>query len=335
LSVDWKNLILESSTPSAAWADIFSALLSIARQSTSPVTLHDATVYPDRLLAEAAWELWRDFPKSVKRTSAELIRWTGGKPPALDPEIGEKTILYLPPHQARAVLIIDALSLRELPILLSAAANRNIQPLHVGVTGSECPSTTDHFAKAIGLPSRSAMANNTKPATFALFSEECYTDVVSMPYEDCAVSSAPNVVIWHSWLDDFIHQNKQPDFIASSTATAFKSDGFWNFVDRLRKGRKLVITSDHGYAAGKLFSSEVADANAIDILRTTFGASRNTAATQPWQKSFMPPIVMTHNKQHVIMGQRKWKVQGGFPNVCHGGMSLLEVAVPWIELGAL
>ena len=49
----------------------------------------------------------------------------------------------------------------------------------------------------------------------------------------------------------------------------------------------------------------------------------------------MPPIVMTNNNQHVVMGQRKWKVQGGFPHVCHGGMSLLEVAVPYMEFPAL
>lgn len=49
----------------------------------------------------------------------------------------------------------------------------------------------------------------------------------------------------------------------------------------------------------------------------------------------MPPIVMSHNKHHVVMGQRKWKVQSGFPDVDHGGMTLLEVAVPYLELPAL
>jgi hypothetical protein len=28
-------------------------------------------------------------------------------------------------------------------------------------------------------------------------------------------------------------------------------------------------------------------------------------------------------------------VQGGFPHVCHGGLSLLEAAVPWIEFEAI
>ncbi len=114
-----------------------------------------------------------------------------------------------------------------------------------------------------------------------------------------------------------------------------QSDGFWNFVDKLRQGRSLVITSDHGYAVSKRFSSEVEDPDAIEILRNRLGASRTTAASAPWSTPLMPPIVMTHNQQHVVMGQRKWKVQGGFPHVCHGGLSLLEVAVPCLELPAL
>jgi hypothetical protein len=34
----------------------------------------------------------------------------------------------------------------------------------------------------------------------------------------------------------------------------------------------------------------------------------------------------------VVVGQRKWDVQGGFPHLCHGGLTLLEAAVPFIEL---
>jgi len=219
---------------------------------------------------------------------------------------------------------------------MGAAEARGIQPVQVKVTGSECPSTTDHFAKSLGLPSRSALANDGKPGTFALFGGDCYTDVVSLPFEDCAVPPTPNLVIWHSWLDDLIHlQQKLPDQIASIATSTLQSDGFWNFINRLRQGRGLIITSDHGYAVSKRFSSEVEDPDAIEILRKTFGASRNKAVSEPWQKRFMPPIVMTNNNQHVVMGQRKWKVQGGFPHVCHGGMSLLEVAVPYMEFPAL
>ena len=316
MSTDWSGIILDSQSLQDAWAEIFSAMHALSRSSSSPVALHDATVIPDRLLTEAAWELWEAFPMHAEKTSGNLKGWAVGS--------------------GKAVLILDALSLRELPILMGAAEARGIQPVQVKVTGSECPSTTDHFAKSLGLPSRSALANDGKPGTFALFGGDCYTDVVSLPFEDCAVPPTPNLVIWHSWLDDLIHlQQKLPDQIASIATSTLQSDGFWNFINRLRQGRGLIITSDHGYAVSKRFSSEVEDPDAIEILRKTFGASRNKAVSEPWQKRFMPPIVMTNNNQHVVMGQRKWKVQGGFPHVCHGGMSLLEVAVPYMEFPAL
>lgn len=316
MNIDWNRIILDTHSPEAAWQEIFSELQGVAMSGVSPVTLHDATTTPDRLLAEAAWDLWEAYPTAAVKTSQHLKSWATGS-------------------AEKAVLILDALSLRELPIILGAAKARGIKPRKVAVTGSECPSSTDHFAKSLGLPSRSALAHDGKPGTFALFAEGCYTDVSNLPFEDCMVPPAPHVVIWHSWLDDLIHLHKLPDQIASVALSTLQSDGFWNFIDRLRQGRELVITSDHGYAVSKRFSSEVEDVEAIDILRTIFGASRHKTAAEPWQKRFMPPIAMTHNNQHVVMGQRKWKVQGGFPHVCHGGMSLLEVAVPYLEFPAL
>jgi hypothetical protein len=269
------------------------------------------------LLTEAAWELWEAFPVHAQKTSACLKNWAAA-------------------GSGKAVLILDALSLRELPVLLGAAEARGIEPIHVKVVGSECPSTTEQFAKSLGLPSRSALTNDRKPGTFSLFGGDCCTDVVSLPFEDCSVPPSPNLVIWHSWLDDLIHlQKKLPEQISSIASSTLQGDGFWNFITRLRQGRELVITSDHGYAVGKWFSSEVKERDAIDVLRKTFSASRNKAVAGPWQKRFMPPIVMTNNNQHMVMGQRKWKVQGGFPHVCHGGMSLLEVAVPYMEFPSL
>lgn len=317
MSVDWSRIILDSPSPESAWTEIFSALFEIVEKNSSPVSLHEATVVPDRLLSEAAWELWEAYPDHAVHTSSLLKKWT-------DQGFG------------KAILILDALSLRELPIIMKAAEVRNVEPLQARVTGSECPSTTDEFAKAFGLPSRSSLANDGKPGTFTLFNGNCYTDVVSIPFEDCSIPPTPNIVIWHSWLDDLIHlQRMLPDQIAKQASSTLQGDGFWNFINKLRKGRSLIITSDHGYAVSKSFSSEIEDPHAIDILRKTFGASRNKTISDPWEKRFMPPIVMTHSGQHVVMGQRKWKVQSGFPNVCHGGMSLLEVAVPYVELPAI
>ncbi|MBF0302149.1 MAG: hypothetical protein HQK73_03845 [Desulfamplus sp.] len=322
MNIAWHDIILDSETPKNAWNDIFGSLQKLAQITTSPVALHEHTVIPDRVISETAWQLWHEYPNVAVRTSNELKNWCG-----------QTT------STGKAVLILDALSIRELASLVAGAQRHGADPSIIRITGSECPSTTDSFANALGLQSRSALAHNGKPATFNLFHSsynDVYTDVISIPFEDCSVPPASNVLIWHSWLDDLIHlQHKLPDQIYKTAESVLQSDGFWNFINKLRQGRKLVVTSDHGYAVSKMFSSEVSDTDAIDILKKTFGASRNKTASQQWQSQFMPPIVMTHNKQHVVMGQWKWKVQGGFPHVCHGGMSLLEVAVPWIEFNCI
>jgi hypothetical protein len=49
----------------------------------------------------------------------------------------------------------------------------------------------------------------------------------------------------------------------------------------------------------------------------------------------MLPMVVISNEYEIITGQRKWKAQGGIPNVHHRGLSLLDAAVPFIELQPL
>jgi len=313
----WVDIILDSPSPSNAWENIFSKLFEISKSCNSPVSLHNQTVAPDRMLAETAWELWASYPNAALRTSVQL-----------------KKLCSEYSNMGCAVLILDALSLRELPFLLNGAKKRNIS-LSWDITGSEAPSDTDQFAHALGVPSRSHFSGNRAPGTFNLFPSKVYTDVFSMPFEDCIelIPHETNIFIWHSWLDDLIHVHKKlPDQIYRNAEITLQSDGFWDFANRLRQGRKLLITSDHGYAVSKLFSSEEIDPDIIGILRETFGASRYKKASAPWRESFMPPIVVSHNEHHIVMGQRKWSIQGGFPHVCHGGLSLLEVAVPFIEI---
>ena len=316
-SPDWIAIILQEREPGAVWAAVFSALQETALGHSSPAILHEAAVTPDRLLAEAAWELWDAYPEYAPKTSDRLKAWTSR-------------------GNGKAVLIVDALSLREMPLILAAAEARDITPSSAAITGAQSPTTTDQFAMSLGASSRAALAHDGKPKGFALFGGNCRTDVLSLPFEDCPVPPEPNLVIWHTWLDDLLHvQKKSPDAASKAAMSAFQSDGFWNFVAKLRQGRSLVITSDHGYAVSKLFSSEISEPDAAAILRDAFGASRCVKASSAWTQRFMPPLVLEHNRHHVIVGQTKWKAPGGFPNICHGGLSLLEAAVPWMEFPAL
>lgn len=290
---------------------------TLSQASTSPEELRKQTIAPDRLLAESAWDLWQVYNSTAPKTSQAIQAWWA------------KSVAT-----GRATLILDALSLLQLPLLLGGAGSQGITPLSVRVTGSEIPSDTDMFARALGVSSRSSLRNNSAPVGFVLRQYEVYTDVLDIPFGDClsSVPHTPNVFIWHTWLDDLIHvHHKRPEQIFKTSLEVLQSDGFWKFIDRMRQGRRLLITADHGYAVSKLFPTQEKDPDAIAILRDTFGASRYCKAQHAWNQPFMHPVALTFNGHHVIVGQRKWKVQGGFPDVCHGGLSLLEVAVPFVE----
>lgn len=311
---DWTNLILHhpQMDSAAAWNSISKSLLQIAKLADGISALHNQTVFPDRLLSDAAFELWRDYPCAAKKTSARLVEWC---------------------DHNKAVLILDALSLRELPLILGGANARNIPVKTAEITFSEAPSETNVFAQAIGAASRSALKDNGKSRNFKLFNANCYTDSVSIPFADVRIEPEPNIVLWHSFLDDLIHNGKSADEIHIIARREFSGDDFWKLVNKLRQGRELVITGDHGYGNSAHFSTEVREAEAADILKDEFKAQRYMKNNEPLKTKFMPPLLVQNNGYCIVTGQRKWRVQGGFPKVCHGGLSLLEVSVPWIEIG--
>jgi hypothetical protein len=105
-------------------------------------------------------------------------------------------------------------------------------------------------------------------------------------------------------------------------------------VERMSKGRRLVITSDHGYAASGLFI-DVTNKDQANWLKTNFGSSRfahGAGTPHHW----VPPISLcldtSNGVNQFALGRRKWRSSGGYPTLAHGGLSLLEVSVPFIEL---
>lgn len=323
---EWVDVIASEDDPATAWKQLFAGLLELALQSTKPGVLDKATVAPDRLLANTAWNLWDEFPRHAQTAIDEL-----------------KKFWVQPTASGTAILVLDALSLRELPILLTAAKDRGLTPIRVEALGSQVPSDTDRFAQALGLPGRSKLVNNQSPPSFIFSGPDVHTDVLDSPFADCSelVPSKPRLFLWHKWPDEpLIHlhdsQDDGPDIVASQTKQQLASPDFWQFIDRIRQGRRLVITSDHGYAVSRFFSDELKDSDTIHLMRSVFGAKRYAveSLTVPWPRRHLPPLVSRQNGHLVVIGQRKWTVQGKFPYLCHGGLSLLEAVVPFVEFPA-
>ena len=121
--------------------------------------------------------------------------------------------------------------------------------------------------------------------------------------------------------------------LTRDVAAQLSSDDFWAFVERLATGRRLIITSDHGYAATGYFPD--ADGEVGQFLKQTFSSGRSKTGSGD-TGPFVPPVALQINGPHGVhllaVGRRKWKSQGGYPTLTHGGLSLLEVLSPFIEL---
>ena len=280
---DWAELILGESAPEKVWEGIFARLRDVAVGATKAATIEKETISPDRLLADSAWNLWEQFPHSSPTVLSALKDfWVKTQP------------------SGTAVLILDGLSLRELNCIVTEAKRRKINLSRVDALASEAPTETNSFAAALGLTSRSQLSNNKAPAGFIFKGEDTHTDVLDAPFEDCLSSVPPKerVFLWHVWPDfPLIDENGKKldnaaEVAAKTTRENLSSDGFWDLVNRLRQGRRLVITSDHGYGVRDSFSNEEKDPKSVKLLRDTFKARRCAVEDpiNPWPRRNLPPL---------------------------------------------
>jgi hypothetical protein len=312
--------------PRQAWEGVFADLWTrlsrpVVGDVASEMVRRDKDIESlDLVLSSSAWDLWSHFESCVPRTSDALITFWSKAP------------------DAKAVLVLDALSLRESPWLVHEAAKRGFNIHRAQATGSALPSDTTSFAKELGLAQRSALMAG-RVSSFKL--ADAFTALLSQPWRECAdtLPNHPNLFVWHEWPDGLMHDLAGPGpglrQLAEDARTVLTGDDFWAFVGRLTTGRRLVITSDHGYAASGQFS-DVLDPDQKNYFQKVFGAERFAGSGDKSASNWLPPVdiplTTTRGDYRFPLGRRAWSVQGGRKNLSHGGISLLEVAVPFIEL---
>jgi hypothetical protein len=315
---------LTIASPKDAWTKVFDYAWSICAEPlpekniASEILRRDDAIAPvDLFLSSAAWNLWFDYYNSVTHTAEQLLQWW-------DSQLG-----------GRAILILDGLSIREAPWIIEGAKTRGYA-VSAGVTCSELPGDTNSFAKALTVSQRSSLENNKIPSTTRL--KHATSDTSASNWADCLplIGAQPNWIFWHHWPDNRIHElgtqsGKGLVDLTKEIMQQLTDDFFWQFVERLTTGRNLVITSDHGYAASGRFP-DVSDPYQATYLKSSFGSQRHTNTNDTDIEIWMPPLDLTIGQHRLALGRRHWKSQGGYPNLAHGGLTVLECASPFIEL---
>jgi hypothetical protein len=317
---------LTSAAPADAWRMIADRVISICipplsvSNASGEVTRRDRDVGAlDHFLAAAGWDLWERFGEVVDRNADCLAGWWSSS------------------HGGKAILVLDGLSVRELPWLIEGAKAHGFAVHSATAHGAEVPSETNAFARALGFTSRSQLQNNGGGNAHRL--APARTECVDLPWKDCAdlVDASPNWIFWHQWPDSKLHDGSGAgqglDTLTRDIAAQLTSDDFWSFVERIATGRRLVITSDHGYAATGLFF-DAPDEQAA-FLKGILKSGRLLAGEHD-PGPFVPPVAMqassSHGKYLLAVGRWKWRSQGGYPTLAHGGLSLLEMLSPFIEV---
>lgn len=317
---------LTRADPAAAWTMLVDRARQICTAPLDPANAKTKVVHRDRALGEldyflatAAWELWADFETSVPRTADRLTEWWTATP-------GHK-----------AVLILDGLSLREWPWLVQEATQRGFTLHQQVVTGAELPSATTEFAQALGFASRASLDNNGAGLGHRLLGAR--TESVGLPWQDCQrlVNDYSDWVFWHHWPDSQVHEQAGAgaslEALTQQAITQLTSNEFWDFVGVLAQRRRLVVTSDHGYAATGLFADAAGES--AKLLKEAFKGQRyapGAVTSGAWLPPVLLPLESRCGLHSYALGRRKWKSQGGYPTLAHGGLSLLEVLSPFLEL---
>jgi len=313
-------------SPAAAWRSIIDHVWTEFSSPLPPTAADSEVVNRDRgqteldnVLSGSAWDLWQHFDAAVPKASQGILDFWSSN------------------DGGRAVLILDGLSMREVPWVMSQALNRGYTVHRAEVKAAELPAETTPFAKSLGFSQRSSLENNGAGTAHKL--KDAFTLSSSLPWKDCVelVGSDKAVVFWHHWPDERLHELAGPGQgvrkLAKETQALLVSDDFWTLVERLATGRRLVITSDHGYAACGEFTDLDKDQSAY--MKSVFKSGRSAPANTseaPWVPPIDLKLTNSHGTHQYVLGRRKWKSSAGYPTLQHGGLSLLEVFVPFFEM---
>lgn len=236
--------------------------------------------------------------------------------------------------EGAAVVVFDGASLREIPLLLAKAKESGFRVVERSFGLAALPSTTTAFVGA------RLLGKEVGPKTLPQRKELKEKGVLAF-YLDDAISTqhiqpvnGERLLVWSAFPDN-TYQDSDARFARHFADMKNLFDAAWrNTVMQIPRGRRIVITSDHGYiffGAG-FDSTRPNDACAL-LDQDRYKSFREDealpdAATEPCLQ------VIPEKRLAMLRGRLKNRPRGPSANKVyrHGGLSLMEMLTPWIVL---
>ena len=241
--------------------------------------------------------------------------------------------VFLREQQPCAVVVFDGLSLREMPLLMSLAEKARLEVKETGASLSAVPSETIDF-----LGQR--LASNISPSQLAQRRDLGGIALAAYYYGDPMQQhrldeNCDCLLLWSAFPDNTYSDSgaRFPNHFENmhqALETAWK-----NTVMMVPSGRRILVTSDHGYV---YFGSGMSFARSNPEVRplTDFlGGERYRRLAGTAQAPRNPDLKVLPDRQLAVVQGR---VQTHPPGPAsarlykHGGLSLMEMLTPWIVL---
>jgi hypothetical protein len=241
---------------------------------------------------------------------------------------------FLQERRPCAVVIFDGLSLREIPLLLKFAEKSRFSVRELDYSFSPVPSETlDFVDQRLGFgktaPSRLPGRTELKAQNIAAY----YYDSASRSHR--LDSDADALLLWSSF-PDHTYSDSGARFVQHfAQIHTFLETAWMNTVQRIPTDRDVLITSDHGYAYFGPGMSFQRTASAVRPLTTYLGGERFRYYSEPDGPPDHSDLTVLRDRHLAII---RGRVQTHPPGAAssrlykHGGLSLMEMLIPWIEL---
>lgn len=233
-----------------------------------------------------------------------------------------------------AVVVFDGLSIREVPMILNLADKSGLSLSLTGTSLAAIPSETMDFIERelpCGhiAPSQLQTRKELKEKGIVVIYSKDITQPLSGEYERSPL------LVWSSF-PDVTYKDSGARFENHFENIHVQFEKAWmNIVQAIKGKQKIIITSDHGYiffGTGMDFPRSLSEMRGLNAC---FGNDRNVSLEE---KSDIPVSDDSYRcesqKTAMIKGRVRTKSTGDAARKLykHGGLSLMEMITPWIEL---
>jgi hypothetical protein len=250
--------------------------------------------------------------------------------PSPDRDIWE----FLARRHPCAVVVLDGLSLREIPIILRLAEEGGKRVAEVGTATAAAPSETVDFIEQrlrtgrIG-PSQLPARQELRRAGVEAFYYDHEGQRHQLP-ADC-----PSLCLWSAFPDQ-TYQDSGARFANHFAELHRPLEAVWrNTVQAVPAGRTILVTCDHGYIFFGHGLSAHRDNAAIRPLAEWLGGERWRRLDREEEALPHPDLrLISHRRVAMIRGrvQTHPPGPGGSRLYKHSGLSLMEMLTPWVVL---